>query len=355
LRLPRKLRAKPKETLGVKSQRRITLFGTGRATYSIERQTLTLLSKYTFRGKNASLAAAFVVMLVPGAQSQATAPAASSNAGQVSVQPNPNDAGTYATAQPLAVQSNEGFWGHLNPFARKKWVNRQINPVKDRLNELDQLSAKNANEIKDVDQRAQAGIHQAQAVADQASQQASAASATASEAHTLAQQSAIQTSKLSSTVANIDDYHPVSDTEIRFRPGQTTINMKAMDALDGIASQVVGQQGYLIEVQGYSRTKGQAGVQASQQLADSVVRYLVEGHKIPVYRIHVIGMGNAALENSDGLPVSGSAVHVTVVKNSLAASNSSGSSGGSPIGATQQTYSQPSPQSAASSPSAQQQ
>ena len=50
---------------------------------------------------------------------------------------NPNDSTTYATGKPLQDQSKEGFWGHVNPFARKKWVNRQVSPVKDRVNELD--------------------------------------------------------------------------------------------------------------------------------------------------------------------------------------------------------------------------
>src|SRR5215471_12797238 len=54
---------------------------------------------------------------------------------------------TYATGQPLQTESKEGFWGHVNPFARKKWVHRQVDPVKDRVNELDQLQAKNANDI----------------------------------------------------------------------------------------------------------------------------------------------------------------------------------------------------------------
>src|ERR1700759_3631817 len=53
----------------------------------------------------------------------------------------PDNSGTYATGAPLQPQSNEGFWGHLNPFARKKWVNRQTQPIRDRLNELDQLSS----------------------------------------------------------------------------------------------------------------------------------------------------------------------------------------------------------------------
>ena len=40
----------------------------------------------------------------------------------------------------------------MNPFARKKWVAREVDPIRDRTNELDQLQAKNANDIKDVDQ-----------------------------------------------------------------------------------------------------------------------------------------------------------------------------------------------------------
>ncbi len=84
----------------------------------------------------------------------------------------PSDKSTYATGQPLENQSKEGFWGHVNPFARKKWVARQVDPIKDRANELDQLQAKNANDIKDVDSRAQAGISKAMMAANTADQHA---------------------------------------------------------------------------------------------------------------------------------------------------------------------------------------
>src|SRR6201996_9511147 len=134
----------------------------------------------------------------PNAQVQTGASASGTSNGM-----NPNDSSTYATGQPLPTKSNEGFWGHMNPFARKKWVNRQLSPVKDRLNELDQLSAKNANDIKDVDSRAQAGIHQAQSTAEHASQTAQSASSTASQAQSTAQQASEQTGKLNTTVAGI--------------------------------------------------------------------------------------------------------------------------------------------------------
>ena len=46
--------------------------------------------------------------------------------------------------QPLTYERHEGFWGKMNPFARKKYVNRQLDPVRGRVNELDELTAKNA-------------------------------------------------------------------------------------------------------------------------------------------------------------------------------------------------------------------
>jgi outer membrane protein OmpA-like peptidoglycan-associated protein len=268
---------------------------------------------------------------------------------------NPNDNSTYATGQPLPTKSNEGFWGHMNPFARKKWVNRQLSPVKDRLNELDQLTAKNANDIKDVDSRAQAGIHQAQSTADQANQTAQSASSTANQAQTVATQASDQTGKLNTTVAGLDQYQKVNDTEIHFRAGQTALNAKAKDALDQIATQLQGQKGYIVEVEGYSRARGQAGIQSSQHMADAVVRYLVTEHQIPVYRIHQVAMGNAKIESADGAATSGSVVRVSTMQNSLAALNSSSSNASSPIGATQQSSAQPSPQGAASQPAAPQQ
>ncbi len=261
---------------------------------------------------------------------------------------NANDASTYATGQPLPVKSNEGFWGHMNPFARKKWVHRQIDPVKERLNELDQLQAKNANDIKDVDARAQAGIRQAEATAGEASQTATAANNTATQANTLAQQASTQTAQLNTTVSNLDQYHKVNDLEIRFRPGQTALNARAKDALDQFTSQLQGQKGYIIEVTGYSRARGQAGIRSSQHMTDAVVRYLAE-HQVPVYRIHQVAMGNAVIQDDEST-THGSVVRVAFMQNSLAALNTPSADGGSPIGATQQSSAQPSPQGAASQP-----
>jgi len=83
--------------------------------------------------------------------------------------------------------SKEGFWGRVNPFARKKWVNKRVDPLKDRLSELDEVNAKNGRDIQDVDGRAQAGIRTAQTTADGANQTASAAGDQAQKAGLTAQ------------------------------------------------------------------------------------------------------------------------------------------------------------------------
>jgi outer membrane protein OmpA-like peptidoglycan-associated protein len=268
-------------------------------------------------------------------QAPATPPQANTTQTNTSSSPTASDSSTYATGQPLSTKSNEGFWGKLNPLARKKWVNRQVNPVKDRLNELDQLSAKNANDIKDVDARAQAGIHQAQSTADQANQQATQASAQANQANQTAQQASAQTAQLNTTVTNLDQYQQVAQTELHFRSTQVALNDKAKAALDEVVQQLAGQKGAIVEVQGYSRTRGQVGIQRSQNMADAVVRYLVVDHQVPVYKIYRIAMGNAPRESANGSSTTGTVVQVTLMHNSLAALNTP-ATGGSPTGATQQ-------------------
>jgi len=196
--------------------------------------------------------------------SDQTAPAASSSM-------SPDASGTYATGKPLEDQSKEGFWGHMNPFARKKWVHRQVDPVKDRVNELDELQAKNANDIRDVDSRATAGVNRAMLAANTADGHAQDAANRANAANTLAGNADTKTTALNGTVANLDQYQQVTATSVKFAAGRTALGPKAKADLDDVATKLAAEKGYILEVQGYSR----AGVSTSQAMADSVVRYLV--------------------------------------------------------------------------------
>jgi outer membrane protein OmpA-like peptidoglycan-associated protein len=231
------------------------------------------------------------------------------------------DSATGTGKQPLQPPSREGFWGRVNPFARKNYVKRQTDPIRDRVNELDDLTAANSKAIRDTDSRAQAGIKLASDKADVADQHAVDAGNKATMAQASAQQATTRIQTVETVVGNIDQYKASNQTEIRFRPGQTVLSKNAKDAIDEIANGVKGQRGYIIEVQGFASGQGQTAITNSQKMAESVVRYMVLNNEIPVYRIYLVGMGNAPVastdENGKSKHISGGRVEISLLKNDL--------------------------------------
>jgi len=222
--------------------------------------------------------------------------------------------------QPLQTPAREGFWGRVNPFARKSYVKRQTEPIRDRVNELDDLTAANSRAIKDTDARAQAGIKLASDKANEADQHAVDAGNKATMAQQTAQQATTRIQTVETVVGNIDQYKASNQTEIRFRPGQTVLSKNAKDALDEMANGVKGQHGYIIEVQGFSSGKGQTAITNSQKMAESVVRYMVLNNDVPVYRIYLVGMGNAPVATDTDAKtkhMSGGRVEISLLKNDL--------------------------------------
>ena len=234
-------------------------------------------------------------------------------------QSTPSDTGNATGKAPLAAPSREGFWGRINPFARKRYVQRQTEPIRDRVNELDELTSQNGKAIKDTDARATAGIRLASDKATEADQHAVDAGNKATAAQQSAQMVTNRVQNVETVVSNIDQYKAQNQTEIRFRPGQTVLSKNAKDALDTMAGNLKGQRGYIIEVQGFSSGKGQVAIATSQKMAESVVRYLVLTHDIPVYRIYLVGMGNAPVPSEDpkAKRVSGGRVEISLLKNDL--------------------------------------
>jgi outer membrane protein OmpA-like peptidoglycan-associated protein len=227
--------------------------------------------------------------------------------------------------EPLQPETREGFWGRVNPFARKKYVARQTQPIRDRINELDELTASNSKAIKDTDSRAQQGIQLASSKANEADQHAIDAGNKAQAAQQTAQQAHTRLNTVEQVVTNIDQYQPTTQTEIRFKPGQTVLSQNAKTALDEMATPLKSQRGYVVEVQGFSSGHGQVAIANSQKMAESVVRYLVLNHDIPVYRIYLVGMGNApvpaatASASGEAKPkrITGGRVEISLLKNNL--------------------------------------
>jgi outer membrane protein OmpA-like peptidoglycan-associated protein len=173
----------------------------------------------------------------------------------------------------------------------------------------------------------------ASAKANEADQHAIDAGNRATAAQQTAQQAHTRLNTVEQVVTNIDQYQPSTQTEIRFKPGQTVLSKNAKAALDEMATPLKSQRGYVVEVQGFSSGHGQAAISSSQKMAESVVRYLVLNHDIPVYRIYLVGMGNApapvpasAAGEANAKPkrITGGRVEISLLKNNLEQLASSG-------------------------------
>lgn len=228
---------------------------------------------------------------------------------------------TSQTAKPLNNQEKEGFWGRVNPMARKKWVKKRTDAINDRLTELDEVNAKNSKDIQDVDARAQAGIKQAQSAADKANETATAASTQAQNANQIATTASGHVDQLHTTVNGIDTYKPINEIDVPFKRGSTMLSKDAQAQLDQLAESLKDHKGYIVEIEGHSPGHGVAGVETSERLTQAVRRYLVE-HDIPVYRVHALALGNAQTASNTGeeaKPLKTSSVHIRLMENSLAA------------------------------------
>jgi outer membrane protein OmpA-like peptidoglycan-associated protein len=88
-------------------------------------------------------------------------------------------------------------------------------------------------------------------------------------------------------ISALDDYQVQNNTAILFRVGSAVLSRDSKSQLDQIAQQALSAKGYVLEVSGFASSDGstEANRRLSQRRADTVIRYLVENHNIPLRRI----------------------------------------------------------------------
>jgi OmpA-OmpF porin, OOP family len=175
----------------------------------------------------------------------------------------------------------------------KNYVRQQTTPLINKTNELDDLTAKNTRDIKDVDQRAQTAIQAVQTKAGEVDKKALAAGQQADQAQQLANNATTRVDSLTNTVVNLDNYHPVSETSVHFAFDKDNLSKKAKEALDQLATDVPNTKGYIITVEGGADSVGgeDYNYDLSQRRANSVIQYLASEKNIPAHKIYVIGLG----------------------------------------------------------------
>jgi len=175
----------------------------------------------------------------------------------------------------------------------KNYVKQQTTPLINKTNELDDMTAKNTHDIKDVDARAQAGIQAVQTQAANVDAKALAAGKQADDAQLLANNATKRVDTLQQTVVNLDNYRVVTEASVHFGFNRDNLTKDAKEALDQLAGEIGKTRGYLVAVEGGADAIGAAdyNYDLSQRRATAVIQYLASQHNVPAYKIYVIGLG----------------------------------------------------------------
>ena len=175
----------------------------------------------------------------------------------------------------------------------KNYVKQQTTPLINKTNELDDLTAKNTRDIKDVDARVQSGLAAVNAKTTEVDQKAQTAGQNAQQAQQMADAANGRVGVLSNTVANLDNYHAVAETSVKFGFNKDNLTPKAKQALDQLGASIAATKGYIIALEGGTDSVGSSEYNygLSQRRADAVVQYLASKYNVPAHKIYVIGLG----------------------------------------------------------------
>ena len=188
--------------------------------------------------------------------------------------------------------------------ATKKYVQNTTAPIQAKVDQVGDQTTKNGQQIQrtgseltasinGVDEKAQNGISAAKEQALTAQNSAQGAMTKAGEASDLANKDSEEIKSLRQVVANLDDYKQVGDLTIPFGFNKDALTPKDREDLDTLVANASKNKRYFIAVEGFTDRTGsrQYNEVLSRKRADGVTEYLVAKHDIPIYRIHMIGLG----------------------------------------------------------------
>jgi outer membrane protein OmpA-like peptidoglycan-associated protein len=190
--------------------------------------------------------------------------------------------------------------------ATKKYVRQQVAPVNQKVaavyQETNQKIAatwsKLQSDMSEVNERI-ATTDQKVSQVSEATQQAQGTASRAMEASETnasaisANSTAITT--LASGVSNALNFKLVDSADVTFGFNRATLTPEAKTALDQVISKIQSLPRSMVELAGFTDKSGAANynLALSRRRAEAVQRYLVS-QKVPLYSIHIVGLGEEA-------------------------------------------------------------
>ena len=160
---------------------------------------------------------------------------------------------------------------------------RVARAVESRAAPLEDRASTTESKLSQVEQNAQrlsGQLDELAAVANTAKGGARAAQATADSA-------VAGVNATNDRISALDDYEPQTVLAVNFKSGSSLLSKDSKTKLDEVATKALNSKGYVIEVSGFTDATGSVARNRalSQRRADTVIRYLVENHSIPLRRI----------------------------------------------------------------------
>jgi peptidoglycan-associated lipoprotein len=174
--------------------------------------------------------------------------------------------------------------------ATKKYVRNRVGervtPLENRTGELEETARRNTQDISRITR----DVEDLKQRTDLAQQQADRAATSAEQANTRV--AGVEKS-VEDMRANLDKYTLQKTVTVLFNANKAELLPEAITALDEMAAQVKGRNGFLLELQGFASAEGKIELneQLSSARSEVVKRYLAEHHNIPLFRISIIGLG----------------------------------------------------------------
>lgn len=181
--------------------------------------------------------------------------------------------------------------------ATKNYVKQTVQPVNDKVDQVDKSSqSRDASQVADIN-KTNSTVSEDEKKLSATDEIAKSADSMSKGAMAKSNQNTKDINDLRGVIANIDDYKPAGQTVVHFGVAKDTLSKDEMAKLDDVAKQIGSQARYFITVEGFTDQTGDKAFNntLSQKRANSVISYLVGSHDVPVYRIHMVGLGSQKL------------------------------------------------------------
>ncbi len=177
--------------------------------------------------------------------------------------------------------------------ATKKYVAQTVDPVKTKVDQVADQTTKQGSTLDETRKQLDRTETQLSATTEKANAADSRATDALARADAAGRKADEVSSELRQTVANLDDYKVAGHATITFAFNSDKLTDEAKQQLDQLVAEHGTHKRYFIAVEGFTDRTGSDdyNAQLSRRRADRVVQYLLTKHNLPLYRVHMVGLG----------------------------------------------------------------